>query len=171
MKTSTSTPYWLIILTAICINTGLKAQVFINEYSCANLKSFMDNNSKYEDWIELYNTSSSPVDISGYFLSDDSLSLNKFPIPAGTIIGPNSYKIFWASGRGVAAGTNIHTNFKLTQTKNTPENILFSSPSSIVIDKIKIKKQNLLIHAVVLPMGLLLGEFSLRLLHSQLTVG
>ena len=43
----------------------LSAQVVINEFSASNLESFTDNFGKTEDWIELYNTSSNDVDISG----------------------------------------------------------------------------------------------------------
>jgi hypothetical protein len=46
------------------------------------------------DVIELYNPTASPADISGWFLTDDFGTPKKFVIPAGTIIGPNSYKTF-----------------------------------------------------------------------------
>ena len=50
--------------------TNLTAQVVINEYSASNLESFTDKYGKTEDWIELYNTSSNAVDISGWHISD-----------------------------------------------------------------------------------------------------
>lgn len=48
-----------------------------------------------EDAIELFNTSASSVDISGWWLSNDSNSLQKFQIPAGTTIAGNGYKVFY----------------------------------------------------------------------------
>lgn len=55
----------------------------------------MDNAGEYDDWIELYNKSGNPVDISGYFITDDTLNLEKFELPQGTIINPNNYLILW----------------------------------------------------------------------------
>ncbi len=46
------------------------------------------------DWIELYNTSSVPVNIGGWFLSDEKNDLRKYEIAAGTIIGPHGYALF-----------------------------------------------------------------------------
>lgn len=46
------------------------------------------------DWIELYNTTNQPIDISGWFLSDDADNLTKYEIPAGTIIAADGYVVF-----------------------------------------------------------------------------
>lgn len=49
-----------------------------------------------EDAIELHNTSGSPVNISGWWLSDDKDALQKFQIPAGTpAIPPGGFKVFY----------------------------------------------------------------------------
>lgn len=46
------------------------------------------------DFIELYNTSTNPADISGWFLTDDFNIPFKFRIPDGTIIPPGGYVLF-----------------------------------------------------------------------------
>lgn len=48
------------------------------------------------DWIELHNTTASPIDISGWWLSDDETSLEqaKYQIPAGTILAAGGYLVF-----------------------------------------------------------------------------
>jgi hypothetical protein len=48
-----------------------------------------------EDAIELQNISGQPVNIGGWFLSDSRADLRKFPIPAGTIIPPGGFKVFY----------------------------------------------------------------------------
>jgi hypothetical protein len=48
-----------------------------------------------EDAIELRNTTALPVDIGGWFLSDDKDSLRKFLIPAATIIPAAGYVVFY----------------------------------------------------------------------------
>ena len=90
----------------------LNAQVVINEYSCANLQQYTDQYGKYEDWIELYNTSDLPVDIGSYYLSDDEDEPTKWQLPASVMIAPKGYFVVYASGRNEAQpGAPFHTNF------------------------------------------------------------
>ena len=125
----------------------LKAQVVINEYSCSNLSQIPDNYQEYGDWFELYNAGSSSVNLGGYYLSDDSLNNTKWQIPASVTIGANSFAVFWCSGRNLVSGTNYHTNFKLTQTKNNPEFIVLSDPSAVRLDYVRLSKKTQLGHS------------------------
>ena len=77
------------------------AQVVINEFSCSNLSQLPDTFTTFEDWIELYNTSASAINMAGYYLSDDSLNNTKWQIPAGITISANGFKRFWTSGRNM----------------------------------------------------------------------
>ena len=47
------------------------------------------------DWIELHNASSVPVDIGRWWLSDARNEPDKFVIPAGTIVEPFGYVVFY----------------------------------------------------------------------------
>ncbi|MCP4261172.1 MAG: hypothetical protein GY774_27245 [Planctomycetes bacterium] len=47
------------------------------------------------DWIELHNTTSTAINIGGWFLSDSSSDLAKYRIDVGTIIAPNGYIVFY----------------------------------------------------------------------------
>jgi len=76
-----------------------KSQVVINEYSASNLSTIQDNYQEYEDWIELYNTGSSIINIGGYYLSDDTASPLMWAIPAGIVISSHGHLKIWASGR------------------------------------------------------------------------
>jgi hypothetical protein len=57
----------------------------------------------FEDAIELFNTGSASVDISGWYLSDDfartnaagGYDLKKYRIPAGTVLPPGGFKVFY----------------------------------------------------------------------------
>ena len=84
----------------------------INEMVASNSGGASDQMGEYDDWIELYNNSSNPVDLSGFFLSDNILNLDKWEIPAGTILPANGYLIFWAD-EDSSQGLN-HCNFKLS---------------------------------------------------------
>lgn len=114
-------------------------QVVINEYSASNLTTYTDNYTKTEDWIELYNTSSSAVNIGGYYLSDDVDFLTQWQIPAGTTISGNGFLTFWCSGRNESTGGNYHTNFKLKQTKSNPESVILSDTSGIMINQFELQ--------------------------------
>lgn len=123
----------LIILLPLFMTFSSFAQVVINEYSAANLHSFTDQFGKTEDWIELYNTSSETIDISGYHLSDKENKPTKWEIPNGTIIGGNEFLIFSCSGRDGLLEDEYHTNFKLAQTK-PGDGVLFSDPQGNIIN-------------------------------------
>ena len=43
----------------------------INEFMAANEHFIPDESNEFEDWVELYNNTSEPIDIAGYFLTDD----------------------------------------------------------------------------------------------------
>lgn len=122
--------------------TSMFGQVVINEYSAANLTEYLDNYAKTEDWIELYNSSSSSVDLSGYHLSDNDNNPTKWTIPSGTTIAANSYLTFWCSGRDEVSAGNYHTNFKLKQTKGA-EHVVFSDAGGTVIDDLELKNVQL----------------------------
>ncbi|MCA9213170.1 MAG: lamin tail domain-containing protein [Planctomycetales bacterium] len=46
------------------------------------------------DTIELFNTSSTVMDIGGWYLSDSALTPMKFKIPSGTLVAPGGYLTF-----------------------------------------------------------------------------
>lgn len=116
------------------------ADVVINEYSCSNLSQVADDYGDYGDWIELYNTGGTSVDLSGYYLSDNPSNPMLWPIPSGVTISANGFKRFWASGRNVSNGANYHTNFKLTQSKNNPDFVVLADPSGNVLDYVQLTK-------------------------------
>jgi len=128
-----------IILVLLGSFSLLSAQVVINEYSASNLADFTDNYQKYEDWFELYNPGTSAVVLAGFYLSDDTANPTKWEIPAGIGIGAGQHMVFWASGRDEVSGLNMHTSFKLTQTKAKQEFIVLADPSGIIVASQKLE--------------------------------
>jgi hypothetical protein len=105
--------------------------VVINELMASNNTTMADQDDEFDDWIELYNNTSSSIDLSGYFLTDDALNLSKWEIPSGTSIDANGYLIFWADEDGTQVG--LHTNFKLS---SSGETVLLVDPSNQVMDQV-----------------------------------
>jgi len=71
----------------------------------------LDQNGENDDWIELYNTTSNPIDLSSMYLTDDALNLMKWPFPVTTTIPANGYLIVWADNDVFQSG--LHASFKL----------------------------------------------------------
>ena len=62
----------LFLLAGVLLATPVMAQsLAINEVMSANVWCLEDEDGDYEDWIELYNSGSSTINLSGYGLSDD----------------------------------------------------------------------------------------------------
>lgn len=134
-----------LIVFLSCLFT-LNAQVVINEYSCSNISGPTDAFGEHEDWVELYNTGSTAVDLSGYYLTDNDNNLTKWQIPSGVTIAPNGYKMIFCSGRGVISGNEIHPKFNLAQTEN--EWIILSNPASVSIDFLEITQMTKQNHSI-----------------------
>jgi hypothetical protein len=112
--------------------------VVINELMAVNSTIVADQNGEFDDWFELYNSTSADIDISGYYLSDNESKISKWKIPYGTIIKSSGYLIVWADKDTTQAG--LHANFKLS---SAGEELVLSDPDLNVIDEIKYPGQTL----------------------------
>ena len=93
---------------------GLHAQdISISEFLAVNSGSQRDEDGDSSDWVELYNGGSESVSLNGWYLTDDSEDLFKWPLPSVNL-GAGSYLVVFASGKDRrAAGRELHTNFSL----------------------------------------------------------
>jgi hypothetical protein len=110
--------------------------VVINEVMASNTTTATDSSGQYDDWIELYNKSSLPVDLSGYYLSDNDYNFIKWQFPSGTILQPNDYLIVWADEDGGQAG--LHCNFKLS---SAGEHLMLLNPNREIVDQVSFGQQ------------------------------
>jgi len=57
--------------------------IHINEIQASNFSTVVDSDfSGFSDWIEIYNSGSTQVDLGGYFLTDNFQDIQKWQIPA-----------------------------------------------------------------------------------------
>ena len=112
-------------------------QVVINEYTGANYDTHTDNYGEYEDWVELYNPTSSAIDINGWYLSDRANNPTKWLIPSSFIVPANGTVVVYCSGRNELVGGNAHSNFKITQTKGN-EVLMLSNTGGVLEDSITV---------------------------------
>ena len=73
-----------LLLMALLLSQAASQTVIINEFLASNVTSNpeMIDFDDYSDWIELYNPTADPIDISGWFLSDTDANLQKWQLPA-----------------------------------------------------------------------------------------
>ncbi|MFT5241413.1 MAG: hypothetical protein ACI9X0_002394 [Kiritimatiellia bacterium] len=98
--------------------TSVAVMVAINEWMPDNKTTLADpSDGQFDDWFELVNLSSAPVNIGQYFLSDDLLDTDKFEIPGGVVIGPKAFMLIWADNDtdANAPGSDVHVNFSLSK--------------------------------------------------------
>ena len=87
--------------------------VIINEVMASNRVTLRDEDGDWPDWIELYNGSAAPVDLTGWALSDDDANQRKWVFPALTL-QPGEYRLVYASGKDRRTAEALHTGFKLS---------------------------------------------------------
>lgn len=109
-----------------------ESDLVINEFMASNDSTQADPDGEYDDWIELYNNGSSSIDLSGFYLSDDSTELLKWAFPEGTTIDANGYLIIWADDED--GQTGLHANFKLSA---SGEDIFLLDSASTILDHIQ----------------------------------
>jgi len=89
----------------------------INEFMASNDSAYADENSEFDDWIEVYNPSDFDLDLAGIYITDaiSDTSMTTWQIPTGsteTIVSAHGYLILWADkepDQGV-----LHVNIKLS---------------------------------------------------------
>lgn len=94
---------------------SLTTPIRVNEVSAGN-DIFVGDYFKRNDWFELYNTTDTPLDAAGLYVSDNIGKPYKFQIVASptvpTVIPPHGYLVVWADH--LQSLTQVHADFKLS---------------------------------------------------------
>jgi hypothetical protein len=108
VKNSVKVVFFLITLISGSSKL-LAGPLYINEILASNT-AYYAGNTACVDWIEIYNDGTASIDLGGYFLTDEKTRIDKWIIPAGTVIDAKGFKVFYADDRNF----NLHTNFRLS---------------------------------------------------------
>jgi len=101
--------YLLLVRLPVSANTNIS----ISEFMAKNLTSIVDEDGVHSDWIELRNAGGCPMNMAGWYLTDDPKKLTKWRFP-GTNIDAGGYLVVWASDKNRRVpGAPLHTNFKM----------------------------------------------------------
>ena len=125
-------------------------EVTVNEFMASNdsLSLIVDQDGEADDWIELYNNTNEAIDLSNFYLSDDTTDPTKWRFPAGTTIGVDGYLIVWADKDEEQDG--LHASFKLAA---SGEQIMLSHLDGTVIDSFSFAEQITNISTARIPNG------------------
>lgn len=106
--------------------------VYISELMAGEQYVLPNSFGEFSDWCELYNPGSVPVNLTGWYLSDNPDQPTKWQIPALTI-QPGQYRIIFLSGRDTVIGDEIHSSFSLSA---SGESLVLSSYLGTTVDSV-----------------------------------
>ncbi len=114
----------------------VKSSLFVNEILAINDTTNADEYGEYDDWVEIFNSADSTIDLTNYYLTDSKGNLTKWQFPQGTKIDGKGFLLVWCD-KDKQPG--LHTNFKLS---GSGEFVALTSPDGkTVLDSISFGKQ------------------------------
>ena len=123
----------LQLLLMVVLAGASYGQVVISEFMAKNDKTIADGDGNYSDWIELYNLGDTAVDLTGWYLSDDTNTLTKWVFPSKSIAA-GEFLVVFASGQATAGYTDslgyLHTTFKLS---GDGEDVVLTQPDGVTV--------------------------------------
>ena len=142
MLKSKSIFIFIPLLTSFPIHAfSQHAPLYINEFMASNVLAYGDTNGNYEDWIEIYNSGKSPIDIAGYYITDNLGGTTHWQIPLAqpgkTTIPSSGYLVLYAD-EVPGLGPN-HLGFKLSSTHG--QIVFLGADNTTILDSISYEKQ------------------------------
>lgn len=111
--------------------------VYFSEIQAANKETVAGPDGTSCDWVEIYNSSTADVDLSGCGFSDSENKPYKFVFPDGTVIRAGQYMLLWC-GADETEGY-LCPSFSLSSSKG--ETILLTDRSGGILDKVTFEAQ------------------------------
>jgi diguanylate cyclase (GGDEF)-like protein/PAS domain S-box-containing protein len=127
----------LLILTIFLLISfkAVAQDIIINEVMSSNQENIQDGDFDFNDWFELKNVSEKKINLSGYYLSDntDKPTSWQFDPDQDFIIPPGGYLLIWADDEPDEG--KLHTNFKLS---SSGEELVLTEPDGIsIVDQVE----------------------------------
>ena len=110
-----------------------KGSIVISEVMAGRQMILPDAFDEFSDWVELLNQGSEPVDLTGWFLSDDFVEPQKWKFPK-TEIQPGERLLVFCSGRDICGEGELHTNFSLSA---GGEELILSAYPGAAVDQVQ----------------------------------
>ena len=69
----------------------LAAEPIISEFQADNVSTLQDKDGNYEDWIEIRNPGTEPINLQGWHLTDEKADLNQWQFPPARWAGVSTW--------------------------------------------------------------------------------
>ncbi|HEY0550194.1 MAG TPA: CotH kinase family protein, partial [Verrucomicrobiae bacterium] len=158
-------PRFTFSVAGLLLALGLTASVpaantfnsaYISEFLADNQKGLKDDEGNRSGWIELHNGGASPVNLSGWFLTDSPTNLTKWRFP-GVVLLPEKFVVVFASAKDRANDlVHLHTSFRLNKTGGY---LALVNPATNIVSEFSPKYSNQLADV---SFGSVRGEPALR---------
>lgn len=124
--------------------------LYINEFMASNATTLCDSFGSYSDWIELYNSTDTDMDISGFGISDNLSQPMKYRFPDGTTIAAKGYLVVFCSGNEGMQNGELHAPFGL---RSYGEDVVIANRAGRIIDSYSFKNQETDVSMARIPDG------------------
>ncbi len=116
-----------------------KGDIVISEVLNANVSYLKQPDGEFYDWIEIHNTTGSPISLAGYALSNNAKNPAKWVFPDVTL-NAGEYLAVQASGKNVSDAqkkNNLETSFGLSADGDV---VFLFTPDGTILDKLLVPK-------------------------------
>jgi len=109
----------LLVTLVFAVSQRASAQLVINEFMASNDSWAIPGETpgdEFPDWIEIYNTGDTEIDMGGWYATDDLTDIVQYQLPTDkpelTVVPAGGFILLLCDGLDNSDGA-LHTNFKL----------------------------------------------------------
>ena len=130
----------VLLLTAMSLNVTIAEEtlhpvIIISEVMASNDSVATYPKAGNTDWVEIFNSGDTAVDLSGWGVSDNPEKLWKWQFPEGTVIRPGEYKVILCDEDTEKIGdAELHASFSIS--RKSGEVITLTDAEGAVHDRI-----------------------------------
>jgi hypothetical protein len=125
---------WAYTVVGPSLPVGQAGALVMNEVQADNATTLADPAGEFDDWVELYNRGGEPVDLAGYYLSDDAADAHQYALPA-VMLAPGGYLLIWCDSDPDQGAD--HAPFKIAKEGET----LYLSTATETVDTVTLGLQ------------------------------
>ncbi len=125
-----------IAALSLAVPSAPAQQLLINEVAAANAGSHADGLGEHDDWVEIFNGGDEPVDLGGYYVTDDLAQPRTWRIPTAepreTTVAPDDYLVLWFDGQPHQGARHVDTRLS----RDGEQVGLFAPDGDTVVDSV-----------------------------------
>ncbi|HBB92448.1 MAG TPA: hypothetical protein DC042_12215 [Bacteroidales bacterium] len=127
--------FFPLILISFFQVEPLYSQIRINEFVASNNRTYIDpERGVFSDWIELYNYSSEPQPLIGFWISDNPEKPAKWYLPDNAVIPAGGFILIMADKQN----TGLHASFGLSR---AGESVILGDRYGTILDRVDFSAQ------------------------------